>query len=373
MVKTSRFRAASVVLAAALLAAGCSSRGLFIDLKPESVQLARTAAGPFLSLAIDGGSLYAVYADPSATTLDMATLADGPHLPSTAPAGEIIDKVDVAPPLAPFFGEHVLAADGGTVGVLYLDRETDTKNVLKLAWKPAGTSQWNLDVMEPAGDPLSLAPDGKGNFTAAWTAGLLAYRSAVGQVIPPVPPMSISLLGRPGQLGGGGFTAYDSLASVLLWLQWNGSGFSAQAVPGGSPVQSSLLSAAGKLQVLSWDPKGRRLLLQREKDAGGAFSSETVTVCDGTGTVALLPGRGDSSFLFLFDETRSLGAGRSVSQISLIAPGSLLGTGGPRYRKGILATGEAKIDGFAAARTANSLYVLLSQGDVKLLRLPLVP
>jgi hypothetical protein len=373
MVKTSSFRAASAVLAAALLAAGCSSRGLVTDLKPESVQLARTPAGSFLSLAIDGSGLYAVYADPAATTLDMVTLPDGAHLPPAAPAAEIIDKVDVAAPLAPFFGENVLAVDAGTVGVLYLDRETDTRNVLKLAWKAPGTSQWSLDVMEPAGDPLALAPDGKGNFTAAWTAGLLSYRNAGGQVIPSVPPMSVALAGRPAQLGGGGFTAYDSLASVLLSLQWNGSGFSAQAVPGGSPVHSSLRSAAGKLRVLSWDPKQRRLLLLRERDAGGAFSTETVTVCDGTDAVALLPGRGDSSFLFLLDETRSLGGGRSVSQLSVIAPGSVLGTGGPRYRKGILAAGEAKIDGFAAARTADSLYVLLSQGDVRLLRIPLFP
>jgi hypothetical protein len=98
-----------------------------------------------------------------------------------------------------------------------------------------------------------------------------------------------------------------------------------------------------------------------------------VTVCDGTDTVALLPGQSDSTFLIVFDEVRAVGGGRFVSQVSLIAPGSLLGARGSRYRKAVLWSGDARIDGFAAARTPDALYVLVSQGSVKLLRIPLTP
>ena len=372
MVKTKKLFAACAALAAALALGGCSTRGLVVDLKPESLELAPGPAGAFLSLAVDSGSLYAVYADPSTATLNLVDLPLGPRLPSQAPAAQVIDKVDVAAPLAPFFGENVLCADHGTVGVLYLDRETDTRNVLKLAWRAGADGPWNLDVMEPPGDPLSLEPDGKGGFSAAWTSGIVSCRNDLGQVTVPVPPISLRLIGRAGQTGpGAGFTAYDSLASVLLALRWNGSGFDTQAIPGATPVHASLRSAAGRLDVLSWDPAGRRLLLRREQRSPGEFTTQTVTVCDGTGTVALLPGAGDSSFLFLFDETRSPGAGRLQSQVSVIAPGNLLGTGGSRYRKGVITRGEPRIGGFAAARTPDSLYVLVSQGDLRLLRVSL--
>ncbi len=373
MVKTTKLRTASLALGALLLAAGCSSRSMLLDLKPQSVQLAAQPAGPFLSLAHDSDRLVAVYADPAATTLNMVSLPDGSQLPADPPAADVIDKIDVAAPLAPFFGEHVLAVNAGTVAVLYLDRETDTKNVLKLAWKKPGDSQWNLDVLEPAGDPLSLHADAAGALSAAWTSGLISRRGPNGQVTVAVPAISLNLVGRPAATGEDGFTAYDALASVLLAFQWNGSGYTVQAVPGGNPVHAALRTAAGRLDVASWDPRQRRLLLHEERETGGTFSTQTVTVCDGTDTVALLPARGDSSFLFVFDETRSLGAGKVVSELSVIAPGSVLGARGPRYRKGVLSLGDARIDGFAAARTDDSLYVLISQGNLRLLRIPLYP
>jgi hypothetical protein len=114
-------------------------------------------------------------------------------------------------------------------------------------------------------------------------------------------------------------------------------------------------------------------MLSQQNPAGGAFATATVTVCDGTRTVALLPGQTDSNFIVLFDEIRSVGAGKSVSQVSLIAPGSLLGARGTRYRKAVLSSGDSIIDGFAAARTADALFVLVSQGDLRLLRIPLAP
>lgn len=371
MVKTRTLFGALLALAVAGAVFGCSSRGQLVEVHPESLQLSGGATGPELSLASDAGALYAVFADRSTTGLDMVTIPAGPHLPAAAPPPEIIDKVDIAAPLSRSFGEHVLAAAGGKLAVLYLDRETDTKKVLKLASRSYGASQWDLEVLEPAGDPLALLPDGSGGFAAAWTSGLLSYRESSGKVLPAVPPLPLRLEGRPSPDGLDGFTAYDGLASVLLWLRWNGNGFSAQPVPNGGAVSASLRTASGRLAVVSYSPRERRLFLHQESGGAQSFSSQTVTVCDGTSAVALLPGGTESTFLFLFDEARTVGAGRTDWQLSLVAPGSLLGVRGSRYRKAVLASGDLRIEGFAAARTADALYVLLSQGTLKLLRVPL--
>jgi hypothetical protein len=375
MVKTRSLFPLIGIAACALVLSGCVVRGPFVKVTPESLELSRGPAAPFLSLAHSPGALYAVFADRSTTTLDLVKLPDGPHLPSASPAPEVIDKVDVIAPLSPAFGEHVLCVADGSAAVLYLDRETDVKNVLKLATRKLGETLWNLDILEPTGDPLALDPDETRGFGAAWSSGLLSYRSAGGQAAAVIPPIPFKLEGRPSPDGAGGFTAFDSLTSQLFSLRWTGTGLSTQVVPGGSPVQASLRSASGKLQVLSWNAKARRLMLNQETSPGGTFSSATVTVCDGTGTVALLPGKSDSTPLILFDEICSIGAGRIVSQVSLIAPGSVLGARGwgSRYRKAVLSSGDSRIEGFAAARTADALYVLVSQGGVKLLRIPLVP
>jgi len=371
MVKTTSRFGALVPLAIAVLLSGCTARGQLVRLRPESLQLSPGETAATVSLSTDSGSLYAVFADRATAGLYMITLPVAPHLPPAAPAAELIDKVDIAAPLSPFFGEHVLAADRGTVAVLYLDRETDTRNVLKLASRASTANQWDLDVLEPAGDPLALFPDERGGFAAAWASGLLSYRSSTGQVLPAVPPLPLQLQGKPGPDGQGGFTAYDSLASVLLWLRWNGNGFDAKPVPGGGPVSASLHSPSGRLAVVSYSPKARRLLLHQGADGAPGFSSQTVTVCDGTTAVALLPGGSDSSYFIVYDETRTVSAGRTSYQVSVVAPGSLLGAGGARYRKAVIAESEHRVDGVAAARAPGSLYVLVSQGGLRLWRIPL--
>jgi hypothetical protein len=373
MVKTRTLFGVLHALAVAAALSGCSAGGRLVGLQPESLQLSSGPTGPSMSLAVESGTLYSVFADRATTGLDMVSIAAGPHLPESAPAAQLIDRVDVAPPLSPFFGEHVFATGGGKMALLYLDRETDTKNVLKLASRPLDAAQWDMAVLEPAGDPLALQPDGKGGFAAAWSSGLLSYRGADGQVVPGFPELPLRLEGRSGPDGQDGFSAYDGLASALLWLRWNGTGFTAQPVPDGGPVNASLRSPSGRLSVVSYIPKARRLLLHQESEPSRTFSTVTVTVCDGTSCVALLPGASDSTFLFLFDETRTVGAGRTIYQLSLIAPASLLGARGARYRKAALAAGDVRVDGFAAVRTADALYVLVSQGNLKLLRFPLSP
>src|SRR5271157_1117950 len=162
--------------ACALAASGCAVRGPFVKVTTESLVVSRGPAAPFLSLARSPGALYAVFADRSTTTLDLLELPEGPHLPSSSPAPQVIDKVDIAPPLSSAFGEHLLSIASGSAAVLYLDRATDVKSVLKLATRKLGEAQWNLDVLEPSGDPLLLDSDEAGRFGAAWSSSMLLYR-----------------------------------------------------------------------------------------------------------------------------------------------------------------------------------------------------
>jgi hypothetical protein len=371
MVKRRSHSMAALALACAVMLSGCAVRGPFVTIPVESLPLSHGPAAPFLSLAHSTGELLAVYADRETTTLNFVQLPDGPHLPSSPPAREVIDRVDTVPPLSPAFGEHVLAVAGNNPAVLYLDRKTDARNVLKLVTRQYGDKEWSLDVLEPTGSPLDLQSDRAGGFAAAWAPGQLARRGGDGRAADIELPVPFQLQGRPSADGSGGFTAFDTLTARLYAVRWTGSGFVRTPVPGASSTHASLRDGSGRLLVLSWIEKTRRLMLFREAAAGGGFSAATVTVCDGTKTVALLPGQSDANFLILFDEVRSIGAGKSVSQVSLIAPGSLIGARGTRYRKAVLSSGDALVDGFAAARTVDALYVLVSQGNLKLLRTPL--
>ena len=371
MVKTRSLSNLATLAVLALVLGGCSARGPFARVVPESLLLSHGPTGAYLSLAELSGTLYAVYADPATTTLDLDEVPVGPHLPPAAPAPQVIDKVDTAAPLSPTFGEHVLSADGRTIAVMYLDRETDVKNVLKLATRSTGEQQWNLQILEPAGDPLALVPNEGGGFDAAWSSGLLSYRPVRQQETTGVPALPFQVQGRPSPDGAGGFTAFDSLTSSLLFLRWTGSGFKTQGIDRGTPVQASRRSPSGRLKVVTWDPGRRRIILHQETGTEGRFSISTVTLCDGTKQVALLPGGSESSIAVVFDETHPAGAGRTDYQVSLIAPGSLLGGWGGRYRKAVVTSGESPIDGLAAVRTPGALYVLVSQGDLKLFRIPL--
>ena len=285
----------------------------------------------------------------------------------------IIDKVDISTPLPATFGEHVLAADGNAVRVLYLDRESDAKLVLKAASLPRDASQWDLDIMDPPGDPLAILTDERGAVEAFWAAGGMKSRalSGIGPTSDVLP--AFDLFHRPSTSGPHAFTAYGRVQRALFAVRHGAQGSSATVVPGAGAVHASLERSDGTLSVLSWDEAARRLILQEQKSPETAFTTTTVTLCDGTGSVAILPGSSASSYLILFDETRLSGGGATVSQLSLLAPGSLIGAGRTRYRKAVIASGESPILGFAATRVADALYVIVVQGALKLYRIALFP
>jgi hypothetical protein len=98
-----------------------------------------------------------------------------------------------------------------------------------------------------------------------------------------------------------------------------------------------------------------------------------VTLANNTQSVALLPGRAPSTYLFLFDESRPQGVGIVAHQVSIIAPGPMLGALGGRYRKAVLCSGERPVESLSAVVVGNALYVLVQQGDLTLFRVALAP
>jgi hypothetical protein len=135
MVKTKATLLAKAALPAALvvLLACCAQRQQGFLLHPESMTIPVNTPGRFMSLAVAGTNLLAVFSEKETTTLKFMQLPLGARLPAEAPAPTIVDKVDVSPPLFPAFGSHVLAARGDAIDILYLDRESEDRFVLKLA------------------------------------------------------------------------------------------------------------------------------------------------------------------------------------------------------------------------------------------------
>jgi hypothetical protein len=367
MVKTK----ATLLMTFMVLLACCTARQQGFLLHPETMSIPGNSHGRFVSLAAAGTNLLAVFSERETTTLKFMQLPLGPHLPAEAPAPTIVDKVDVSPPLSPTFGAHVLAARGDTIDILYLDRESEEKSILKLASKKLQAPLWNLDVLEPPGEPLAALPAENGAVSVFWAADSILSRRLPGASPLSTLRSSFQLAGQASVFGRDGFTVFDAASHSLIVVRGSEAGFSCRELAGATSVQSSLLASDGLLAVLTWDAQTRRLSLLEQRSETEKISRSTITLSEGTGTVALLPAPGRSTYMFLFDEERQLGGVRAQHQLSIIAPGYLLGAIGARYRKATLLSGTEPIEGFAAVEVPDALYVLALQGGLKLLRLGL--
>ena len=324
-----------------------------------------------MSLARRGDALLAVFPDWETTSLSVSELPLGPELPAVPPIPRIIDKIDAAPPLSPSFGLHVLAARGGVARVLYIDRESGDRLVLKLASRGESEKLWTLDVVEPQGLPVAVVPGAPGRIDLFWARGSLLFTafpglSAPATLLSPFLPVGrASLLGDDGEAG---FTVYDSASRTLLAFRRDGDGFRRTPIPEGGPVHSAILTPEGLIAVVSWNPEKKRISLL-EQEAGGEFRKTTVTLCEGTHSVAILQvtraGAGaPPSRLYLFDETTRTGAGRASYALCMIEPGN-------RYRRKVLLASAEPIACFSALAAEGALYVLVLHGKLDLLRLGL--
>jgi hypothetical protein len=359
------------LLVLVILMSGCSEAQRLAPLRMESLAIPAGAPSAPLSIAVAADRVFAIFSDRSTLTLNLLAFPRADRLPSLPPIPSVIDKIDVSTPLPSSFGAHSLAVDGTTLRLLFLDRESDAKTVLKMASLLPDATQWNLDVMDASGDPVALLAEEQGGARAYWSAGSLRSCPLPGdgpgsEVLSP-----FVLSHRAGIAGSNAFTAYSSVQRALFAVRHTAQGDSAAVVPGAGPVHASWEGPGGALTVLSWDEAARRIILQEQKSPGAAFTKTTVTLCDGTSSVAVLPGDPASGNIMLYDEMRPAETGARISQLSLLAPGSLLGQSRGRYSKGVIASGESPILGFAAARANDALYVVLLQDGLKLFRIAL--
>ncbi|HVP19815.1 MAG TPA: hypothetical protein VMU36_12535 [Spirochaetia bacterium] len=387
MVKT---RAISLILCAASLA-GCGLLTRSERASPQQLVIARGRLGRTVSLLRTTEMLVAVYSDQETAGLYWVEIPVSDTLPGEAPSPEMIDRIALIPPLPQSFGAHSAFARGNGVSVLYQARGAEEKPVLKLAsWQP-GAQAWTLDVIEPAGDPVAILPGDKDHLDLFWGAASLLWQSYPGNAKPSVlqspftPAERASVFDRHDEPVTGttlegsssdtrGLTVYDSASSALLAVRWNGSAYDAASIVGAGPIHSSLLLPDGRLAVLSWESTTRRLQLLKQKP-GEAFASRSlVTLSQDTNTVALLepPGqesvssRDASRLFFLYDETRVLGGGKEAHELSLLSPGW-----GGRYQRTVLASDDQPIADFSALEVGDTLYVLVHQDVVKLLKVKL--
>jgi hypothetical protein len=353
-----------LVLSLAALVAACgASAGPFAP-TPEVVPVPAGAPGRALSIGIADGQVFAVFSDAASTTLKLLRLPLSDHLPGTLPAAEVIDKIDGAPPLSPRFGANVMAVSDSEVGVLYLARQAEDKMVLKLATRAPEAAQWTMDIIEPPGEPLAILPAGSGALSVFWGASSLMSRDSPGNAAAQVLADSFTPVDRASVSGPAAFTAWDRASRSLVSVSRNGEGYVTRAIAGAGAVQASLVLPDGRLAVLTWEEGSQRLLLLEEKP-GGAMERTTVTLCDETSTVAILPAR--SGYLFLYDEAQKGAVGGPRHALSLLS------RVGGRYRKTTLLSGAGPIEAFAAARTADALYVVVLQGGIKLVRVAVPP
>jgi hypothetical protein len=358
-VKTSALLRAAA-LAATLAAAGC---GTPETLRPPVQQLAlgRVRSGSTLSLASSGGSLLAVFSEWDSGTILVSEIPEGPRLPDAAPPPAVVDRVQAGPALSGSLGLHAAGAFGGSFHVLYLDRRREDHKVLKSLTRPS-SARWEIDPVEPPGEPVAVLPDASGSAAAFWAAGSLLWKPLAAGT-DPAPLRTPFLPAGPGSAAGSAFTVYDTAARELLLVRPRGTSWSVSPVPGGGPVQCAAVSPSGGPAVAVYDPDSRRIRLLELKPDGG-WKSSTVTIARGTRFIYAC-GRG-GSYVFLYDGVEAARGGSPHSCLWLLARSN------GQYRRSVVWEGTAPLAGAAACVDGDAAYVLLAQtAEVTLLRVAL--
>jgi hypothetical protein len=339
-----------------------------MDLVPSAMDFPGIRPAPYATLLARGELLTVVYADRDTTSLRALDVPAGGDLPRTAPRDTFVDKVDIVPPLGGSFGLHAAAAVDGHLRLLYLDRERDDRPLLKLVTEEA--AGWRLQLIEPLGAPLAILAGADGTPMDAWAPGSLRLRGASGEQVlrEPFAPLGQAFpLAAANSVLGTGFGCWDDASGELLVVRSDPDGVQSFPVPGAGPISAIAEAPDGTVAVATWDAAGRRILLLEHDGAGRPLRRTTVTVCDGTTGVFLA--WTPSGWLFVYDEVRPVPVGRWMRELAVLSPEPRT-VGRPRYRRGLLTSGNQPIAGFRALITRGSLFVLEMGDGLRLLKIP---
>jgi hypothetical protein len=371
MVKTTAAREALPVLPAALAALlllqGCAA-GRTVNLHPQVLTLSAEAGGS-VSVVPVGSSLVTVFSRRPSATLETASVDAAGPLPASAPVPSVIDIVDVVPPLPGDLGDHVLISRSGTATLLYRDRLRTDQQALKVATRSPGEDGWTVDVIDPPGDPLGAITADLGKRDLFWANGSLLWRRLPGTSPTAILLPSFVSSGRPVDLADRGFAARNERDGLVYVISGSAGSYSARSVGPASAVFGAALRTDGRAAIATWDRATRRLVLREETAPGGPLKESIVTLSDGTTSVSVLvTGAGD--LLFVFDEAVRR-SGRTIHDVSLLAPAAVMGVPGRGYRKAVLIETSSPVISVAAATAAGSLDVVVQSDAVRLVRAPL--
>jgi hypothetical protein len=363
MVKRTLFALAAALVATA--GGGLGARESPV-LSPAAMTFPGVRPSSFVSLFLRGESITVVYADRDTTSLRVVDVPVSGALPAEAPRAVFVDRVDIAPPLSGSFGLHASAVVDGKLRLLYVDREKEDRQLLKLVTEDDG--RWRLELVEPFGSPVAVLAGVDGKPLYVWAPGALLLRGAAedrllresclprGQAVP---------FEAANGTGPAGVGFWDDASGELVVESPGPDGVRSAVVPGAGPVFALAETPDRGLAATTFDPGSQRILLL-ERDAGeGSFRQATVTVCDGTNGLFL--SWTQHGWLFVYDEVRPAPLGRWSWELAMLSPEPRAG-GRARYRRSVLSSDPRPLAGFRALITGGSLFVLEMRDGLRLLK-----
>ncbi|OHD71722.1 MAG: hypothetical protein A2177_01940 [Spirochaetes bacterium RBG_13_68_11] len=357
-----------IALAAALVASAGWGLGAreSTALSPDSMAFPGVRPSPFASLLRHGGSVAVVYADRDTTSLRVIEIPVDGALPKEAPRPVFVDKVDIVSPLGGSFGLHASAVVDGRLHLLYLDREKEDRPLLKRVREDAGG--WRLELVEPFGPPVGVLVGVDGRPMDVWAPGSLLLRGETTNLVLRercVPRGQAVLLDPERETPSSGFGFWDDAAGELVVVLNGPEGVQSSAMSGVGPVFALAETPDRGLAAATFDPGSRRILLLERDAGGGPFRQTTVTVCDGTNGLFLA--WTPSGWLFVYDEVRSTPPGRWSWELVILSPGPRT-SGRPRYRRSVLSSDPSLLSGFRALITDGSIFILEMRDELRLLK-----
>ncbi len=357
------------VLAAALVAAAGWGLGAHDNTRIEvaAMDFPGIRPAPFGCLLRRAGAVTVVYADRNTTSIRVVEVPAGGDLPAEAPKAVFIDKVDIVQPLGGSFGLHASAVVDGRLRLLYLDREKEDRQLLKLVTEDA--KGWRLELVEPVGPPVAVLAASDGKPVDVWAPDSLLMRaSAEDRVLRErfVPRGQAVLLDSGDGPGPTGFGCWDDASGELVVVRTGPEGAWISTVPGAGAVCALAETPDGNLAVATWDPESRRILLLERDEEKAPLKRTTVTAGDGTNGLFLT--WTPSGWLFIYDELRPAPLGRWVWELCMLSP-EPRAVGRPRYRRSVLSSDSRQLTGFRALRDGESLFVLEIRDELRLLKI----
>jgi hypothetical protein len=332
----------------------------------------RPAAQDF-SLARNGSELDLVFADRSSLGLVLAQIRDDPSAnPSfSLESTTYLDRISDLPGNDPLFGVHILFQEGPERHLLYLDRKTDERSLLKYIHWGSDGGRATIDVLPFTGRPLAALRGEDGALEVYLEAGRQLLRqsfkpAAAAEIL----RSSFSLAGAVWTLASDrvqGFTAYDDLSHRLIFFRRNGHSLDQTVLAHFGVVHSSAVADDGTVSCLAYDQQQYRIVLFQQDRSSAGFRVQSVTPARDVRCLGMFF-YGGSAF-FLFSEQTDPRAGGDSYRLSMLVPQA--GAGKAGYRRVVLQKGALPITCLRTVSAADHLYVALLQGSVRFLRLDL--